>query len=69
MGKQMSPLKISGLINDLSFYQSQDGFLVRKKGGVSADKIKTDPRFRITRLNGVEFGTAGKQQKFFALHF
>lgn len=63
MGKQMSPLKISGTINDLSFYQSQDGFLVRKKGGVSADKIKTDPRFRITRLNGVEFGTAGKAAK------
>ena len=33
-------------------------FMVRQKGGVSGDKIATDPAFERTRENMAEFGSA-----------
>lgn len=69
MGRQLGSLPIKHTLNDLTFYQTQDGFLTRKKSGVTGEKIKTDPRFRITRLNGVEFGAAGKAGKLFRSAF
>ncbi len=69
MARQLSPFPFKGTINGISFYESQDGFMARKKGGVSADRIKTDPRFKITRLNGLEFGAAGKAGKLFRSAF
>lgn len=64
MAKQISPLiKLRGTIDDLSFYKTEDGYLARQKGGISAERIRTDPNFLRTRLNGQEFkigGTAGK---------
>lgn len=56
-------LKIEGTIQDLTFYKTQDGHLVRSKGGVSGARIASDPAFARTRENGAEFGssaTAGK---------
>lgn len=48
----------------VSFYKSQqDGFLVREKGGVDAERIKNDPNFERTRENGAEFGRAGAAGK------
>jgi hypothetical protein len=70
MAKQISPLvKLRGTIDDLCFYKSIDGFLAREKGGVSADRIRTDPKFTRTRLNGLEFGTGGKAAKAFRKAF
>ena len=63
MARQGGLLKVVGKLDDLSFYKSADGFLVRTKGGVSADRIANDPTFQRTRENGAEFGmsaTAGK---------
>ena len=37
--------------------------MVRLKGGVSAERIATDPAFVRTRENGAEFGRAGKAGK------
>ncbi len=63
MAKQGSFLKIEGTLDDITFYKSKDGYLVRKKGGVSKDRISKDPAFVRTRENGKEFGhsaTSGK---------
>ncbi|AXY78092.1 hypothetical protein D3H65_30675 [Paraflavitalea soli] len=64
MAKQVSPLiKLRGTIDDLNFYVSEDGFMARAKGGVSAERIKNDPKFNLTRLNGLEFGIGGRAGK------
>lgn len=66
MAKQINRhIKLRGTIDDISFYKSQDGFLARAKGGVDGDRIKKDPRFRNTRLNGLEFGAGGRASKLF----
>ncbi|MBK6785147.1 MAG: hypothetical protein IPG79_16370 [Saprospiraceae bacterium] len=56
MARQGGLLKVIGKLDDLSFYKSADGFLVRTKGGVSGDRIANDPTFQRTRENGAEFG-------------
>lgn len=56
MARQGGLLKVIGKLDDLSFYKSVDGFLVRTKGGVSADRINSDPTFQRTRENNAEFG-------------
>jgi len=56
-------LKITGKLDDLSFYKSQDGFLVRTKGGISKDRINNDPAFVRTRENGTEFGHSANAGK------
>ncbi len=63
MPKQDSIFKMKGTIDDASFYKTKDGYMVRKKGGVDAQKIATDPAFQRTRENGAEFGRAGKGGK------
>jgi len=63
MPKQGSFIKIEGTLDDITFYKSKDGYLVRKKGGVSKKRINNDPAFARTRENGKEFGhsaTSGK---------
>lgn len=47
----------------MSFYKSKDGYFVRMKGGISADRIANDPAFARTRENLAEFGRAGKAGK------
>lgn len=63
MGRIKSFLKIEGTLDDLTFYKSQDGFMVRTKGGVSSNRIKNDPAFIRTRENGLEFGHSAKSGK------
>lgn len=63
MAKQKGIIKLDGTIGGITFYKSQDGYLAREKGGVSADKIANDPAFQRTRENGEEFGRAGKAGK------
>ena len=63
MARLKGILKIEGTLDELTFYKTQDGHLVKTKGGVSADRIANDPNFQRTRENGSEFGssaTAGK---------
>lgn len=64
MAKLKSFIKIEGTLDDLTFYKGRAGYLVKTKGGVSANRIKNDPSFARTRENGTEFGhaaTSGKQ--------
>jgi hypothetical protein len=63
MAKQDGIIKIKGTVGDFTFYQSQDGMMVRKKGGIDRSRIANDPSFIRTRENNAEFsesGTAGK---------
>ncbi|TNE78936.1 MAG: hypothetical protein EP332_12715 [Bacteroidetes bacterium] len=60
MPKQIGLIKIKGKLGDTSFYKSKDGYLVRDKGGVDGQRIKSDPRFQRTRENMAEFGQSAK---------
>jgi hypothetical protein len=63
MAKQKGIFPIKGTIGNTTFYKSQDGYLVREKGGIDAARIASDPAFQRTRENGAEFGRAGKACK------
>ena len=63
MAKQKGIIKLDGTVGDLTFYKSQDGYLAREKGGISASRMASDPAFQRTRENGSEFGRAGKAGK------
>ncbi|MGB5382632.1 MAG: hypothetical protein WBN19_02210 [Lutimonas sp.] len=56
MARQNGILKITGKLDDLSFYKGKDGYLVRTKGGITKNRIQNDPAFVRTRENGAEFG-------------
>jgi hypothetical protein len=63
MAKQRGVFKAQGLLDEFSFYESADGFLIRKKGGVNAERIATDPSFERVRENMQEFSRAGRAAK------
>ena len=65
MPKIKSLIKIEGTLDELTFYKSQDGYMVRTKGGVSKKRMATDPAFARTRENGSEFGNIARSGKFF----
>jgi hypothetical protein len=63
MAKLKSVIKIEGTLNDLTFYKTKDGNLVKTKSGVNGNRIANDPAFARTRENGREFGTAARAGK------
>ena len=63
MAKLKGILKIEGTLQDMTFYKTQDGHLVKTKSGVSGDRIANDPNFQRTRENGSEFGSAATAGK------
>lgn len=63
MAKLKGILKIEGTLDELTFYKTQDGHLVKTKSGVSGDRIANDPTFQRTRENGSEFGAAASAGK------
>jgi hypothetical protein len=64
MARVNSLIKIEGTLDQLTFYKSQDGHLVKTKGGVAKSRIMNDPNFIRTRENGQEFGLAATSGKF-----
>ena len=50
-------------MQDITFYKTQDGHLVKTKSSISASRITTDAAFVRTRENGTEFGSAAKAGK------
>ena len=52
------PFAFTGKLDMLSAYRMRgvDGIVVRRKGGPSREKIKTDPSFKNTRYTMSEFG-------------
>lgn len=63
MAQQSGIIKLKGTLGGISFYKTSDGYLAREKGGVSAQRIASDPAFQRTRENNAEFSTAGKAGK------
>jgi len=63
MAKQKSIIRLRGTLGGITFYKSKDGYLARESGGVSAERFRNDPRFKRSRENCSEFGTAGKGAK------
>lgn len=63
MAQQKGILPLKGTIGNITFYKSKEGYLAREKGGISANRIASDPAFQRTRENGAEFGRAGAAGK------
>ena len=63
MARLKGLLKIEGTLDNLTFYKTQDGHLVKTKSGVSGQRIATDPNFQRTRENGSEFGSSASAGK------
>ena len=66
MAKSNGLIKIEGTVEDLTFYRKDGKNFVRKKGGVSRERILNDPNYVRTRENMTEFshcGTSGKMLK------
>jgi len=63
MARQEGVIKIKGTLDDLTFYQSQDGNLIRRKGSLDANRISNDPGFLRTRENNSEFANAAEAGK------
>ena len=59
MAQQSGIIPLKGTLGNITFYKSKEGYLAREKGGVSAERIASDPAFQRTRENGAEFGRAG----------
>ncbi len=63
MAKYKSLFDVQGTLGEVTFYRGEDGQYVRRKGGVSKNRILNDPNFARTRENLTEFGgvaTSGK---------
>ena len=69
MATQESFIKLQGKVGDLSFFKTKNGYQARVKGGVSADRIKSDPAYQRTRENNVEFATVSKLWDFKGFQF
>jgi hypothetical protein len=63
MGRLAGIIKLEGTLDGLTFYKSQDGYMVRTKGGVSKKRIMTDPAYARTRENISEFALNAKSGK------
>lgn len=63
MARQKGLIKLKGTMGDITFYRTKDGYMAREKGGITAERLRNDPRFQRTRENMAEFGRAGKAGK------
>lgn len=63
MAKSNGLIKIEGTVEDLTFYQRNGKSFVRKKGGVSRERIMNDPSYVRTRENMSEFSHSGSSGK------
>lgn len=57
MPRQHSPLKLSGTLDDLSFYHNRKyGWLLRRTHRHDPERVRREPGFARTRQNAAEFG-------------
>ncbi|MGX7666522.1 hypothetical protein [Flavobacterium pedocola] len=59
MAKATGFIKIEGSLEGLTFYKKDGVYYVRKKGGISKERIHKEPNFERTRENNSEFGHCG----------
>lgn len=60
MAKQTGIFNFEGTLDNVTFYKTEDGLLVRKKSGVNKQRIKNDAAFVRTRENCAEFANCAK---------
>ena len=60
MARQAGDIKISGTLDNLTFYKDGDHWLVRKKTSLDKKRVMKDPAFERSRKAMVEFGTVSK---------
>lgn len=63
MAKYKSLFDVEGSLGEVNFYKSEDGYRMRRKGGVSKERIENDPAFIRTRENNSEFGNSASGGK------
>ena len=63
MAKYKSLFNVEGTLGEVNFYKSEDGYRLRTKGGVSKERIESDPAFIRTRENNAEFGSSATSGK------
>lgn len=63
MPKQVGIFQIEGTLGNVTFYKSKEGYKVRKKGGVSKERMMTEPSYARTRENLSQFGLNAKAGK------
>lgn len=63
MARQDTITPLTGSVGNLIFYKTQDGYLARKKGGISKERIRTEAAFARTRENNAEFRRCGSAIK------
>lgn len=54
---------MDGILDNIVFYKSADGYLARMNTPLTAERIATDPAFARTRENMAEFARAGRGAK------
>jgi len=69
MAKQKGTHRIKGTMGELTYYKDQDGFKVKEKSEIEKSRIQSDPAFKLTRQNGMEFGEAAKSGKLIRMAF
>jgi hypothetical protein len=52
MAKQKGIIKIDGTLGDITFYQTKDGYLVREKGSLTAQRISSRCKIKMAFLSG-----------------
>lgn len=69
MAIQDSFIKIKGSLGGLTFYEKDGKSLIKTSSGVTKERIMTDPKYKRTRENMVEFGASAKIGKSFRTGF
>jgi len=64
MAKQSGIIRINGTLDGVTFYNTRDGNLVRKAGGIDKKRINSDPGFARTRENMAEFKNIATSARF-----
>jgi hypothetical protein len=65
MARLNGKLQFEGTLDNLSFYKTQDGIIVRKKWGPNKIRMKRDKAFTAVVNHGKDFGKAAKYSSFF----
>lgn len=63
MARQIGIIKLDGVLDNIVFYRSTDGFMARLNNPLTPERIASDPSFARTRENMAEFSRAGKGAK------
>lgn len=65
MARNNSFVKLDGTLDGLTFYRKNGEDLVKKQSRISKKRIMSDPAFKRTRENMMEFAGASKAGKAF----